>query len=716
MNEELNCTGGVLRRREVDQKEHGAPVIENREAADRSARLLFGLSVFTCLAGSCVLIFLALQMAVAFSSVNARSAAAGKVALLDDVRSYYSENILPVLQAHNVPTSHEYHDVEGAVPVPATITKEMAARSEINNDDVQFGFLSRYPFIGTDSVSYTWPEDLVAIDSLHKSGDAEYIKTIERAGQDYYYYARAVYMTEGCVSCHNSHPASTKTDWKVGDFRGITRVATPVVPFSALEQLSGRFRVLEMIAVLMATFLTAGVLFWTARRVSERQKISAAQRQAQSMIAARRQMNEIATRDALTGLPNRFFLESLFETLESQMAPETEIAILQIDLDRFKPINDTLGHAAGDHVLRHVAGTLQTFACDGRVAARIGGDEFVILAPSAPMKELEALAGQVIEAMNAPVMFEGHACHVGASVGIAVGADPKQLLVDADVALYRAKERGRGRVAAFSKDLQDEIRRAKELADDILDALANDEFVPVYQPQFDAQTLQVVGIESLVRWDHPRSGRISPDGFLGMARDLGVESDIDASILKKAMRDYERLVALDLAPERISVNISEARLHDLELPDRLAELDLSRGALTFELLETALLDDCKPEVRENIRRIKDLGIEIEIDDFGSGHASILGLLSLNPSRLKIDRMLIDPIVHSASKRKLVEAVFDIGRSLDVKVTAEGVASFEHVELLRAMQCDVLQGFYLASPMPFDVLVEFLTSKRRSAVA
>ena len=386
--------------------------------------------------------------------------------------------------------------------------------------------------------------------------------------------------------------------------------------------------------------------------------------------------------------------------------------------DRFKQINDTAGHAAGDALLVHVADILKTHTREEDFVARIGGDEFVVVCVgSGIMRAPEEIGERIVEAASVPFVFEGRQCWFGASVGIANARGrhiiPEQLLVNADIALYRAKSYGRGRVEYFSSELQAEIIHKQQISDGIRVGLNNNEFVPHYQAQVDAKTLQITGFEALARWDNPEEGLLPPAVFLDIAHELNAVSAIDRMILEGAVADYHRWKAEGYELPRLSVNVSSRRLREPELIPSLREMDLPRGVLSFELLESVFLDDADETIIWNIDTLKEMGIDVELDDFGSGHASIVSLIKLGPDAIKIDRELIQNIPGDQSRCDMVRSIIDIGKSLSVRVVAEGVETAEQSDLLRVLGCDVLQGYYFSKPMPSVDVPGFIDSWQAS---
>jgi diguanylate cyclase (GGDEF)-like protein len=427
----------------------------------------------------------------------------------------------------------------------------------------------------------------------------------------------------------------------------------------------------------------------------------------------RARIEHMALHDSLTGLPNRRFLDTELSKSTENTDPKAAVsALLIVDLDRFKQINDTFGHPAGDALLVHVSEILSLLARPTDFVARIGGDEFVIVCKQdTDAEHLNWLANSIVEQMRLPMLYDGSECRFGVSVGISTiesGAiEVSQLLVNADLALYQAKSTGRNRFAFFTSELQANTLRTKMLADDILRGIEEGEFVPFYQPQFCADNHAVTGVEALARWQHPERGIVSPDEFLGVAEEFNVTAAIDRVILRQTLEDMKSWSKNGLEIPRASVNVSAQRLQDSELLESLEGLNIAPGTLSFELVESIFLDDSDEIVVQNIERIKKLGIDIEIDDFGTGRTSIISLLKLNPRRLKIDRQLIIPMTESRASRKLAKSVVEIGKSLNIEVVAEGVETMRHAQLLQRLGCDILQGYVFARPMSADDLVRYM---------
>lgn len=432
-----------------------------------------------------------------------------------------------------------------------------------------------------------------------------------------------------------------------------------------------------------------------------------------ALAAAHAEMEHLSNHDALTDLPNRRMLASYRKQVrQRRIDGQLRSAVLHIDLDRFKQINDKFGHAAGDAVLCHVADILRRASTPNSIIARVGGDEFVIFIDHAPHDALLGYwARSLVQEARRPFMFEGNQCRFGFSIGIAVDDgtthDDTALFENADLALYRAKEEGRGQLRFYSPDLKTAAITRRQCADDILAGIDQGQFQCVYQPQYACKTLEIIGAEALVRWDHPTRGRLAPDAFMEVAEDLDIVAKIDQAVFEIALEDSRKWRSAGRYIPQISVNVSAKRLLDPMLPMRIAHLANEEQRFAFELLESVFLDDAEETLQINLEAMRGFGVAIEVDDFGTGHASMLGLLNLRPSRLKIDRQLIIPLLDNKQQRQLVASIIEIGHVLGIAVVAEGVETQDHIDILSALECDYLQGYGLARPMDAQALEPLL---------
>lgn len=431
---------------------------------------------------------------------------------------------------------------------------------------------------------------------------------------------------------------------------------------------------------------------------------------------ARRTIERIAHTDALTDLANRRAFE---RDLEQALTKTTcLLGLLHVDLDRFKWVNDTLGHPAGDQVLQSAASRLCAAVGSDGTVYRVGGDEFTIIVPSLASEEIATWLGDaIVSAMEAPIPLGPQYVTVGASVGIALANmgqhDAGSLTTHADAALYEAKRNGRNTVRLSTPELQRRIDDERRLSFDIPAAIEKREFVPFFQPQFDTILNKVIGVEALVRWHHPERGLLTPDAFLRAATELGRIDQIDQIILEESLRTVERLRSDGYFLPALSVNVSEARLVDPELCNDIERLWKRRDCqLTVELLETVYFDEFREAEKftKNLQRLRRLGVRLETDDFGSGRASITGLLRISPDGIKIDRSLIKKVVTSHKQRSVVRGILEIAKALDIDCIAEGVETQEDIDAIVELGCSRFQGFALGKPMSEQDLVDYLSAQ------
>ncbi len=437
---------------------------------------------------------------------------------------------------------------------------------------------------------------------------------------------------------------------------------------------------------------------------------------AQELAESYAEIEHAAQHDYLTGLPNRNFFDARLRSLQNSDQYRS-LAVLHLDLERFKEINDSHGHTAGDHVLRVASSRIIAAVSASAVAARTGGDEFVILLTDfSSTAELEAIGKRLQKALSEPVAFGNAVLRFGVSIGIGFtleGRPDANLLTESDVALYQAKRLGRNRIAFFDPALKDQLSARRTLALELQDALEQGQIIPHYQVQIDARTGGIAGLEALVRWNHPSRGLLAPFEFLPVAQDAGLANAIDAAVLDRVLEDRSHWRAEGLDVPRIAVNVSATRLHDAELLAELERRHTDFHGIAFELVETIFLDESSDEILDRIHRLRSLGIEIELDDFGSGHASLLGLVKIRPDRLKIDRNLVKDVVVSVEQRRILRSIIQIAQALKVGVIAEGIETKQHAEALRRFGCDIFQGYHFGRPEPFEAVTRRLSSEQFS---
>lgn len=439
------------------------------------------------------------------------------------------------------------------------------------------------------------------------------------------------------------------------------------------------------------------------------QDITAAREQQDAILAAKTKIEFQALHDPLTGLANRRAFDLAIADRQASANPAA--TVVRIDLDHFKYVNDTLGHQTGDFVLCEVARILQDEAGTTALPVRIGGDEFVLLLSAGTTAEDGAeLAERILDRLRQPLTFEGKIIRYGGSFGVASTHDGllplEDLIIGADAALYEAKDMGRNRVRCYAAALHETVIGRRELAYEIRKAVANAEFEPYFQLQFDARTHRISGAEALARWRSPSLGLVMPDVFFPVARQLSMVEEIDQVMFRKAMDQIHGLRRAGVVIPKISFNVTAERIQNPESFASLLERRTDGVQVALEVLESVLVEDQNDCFRFNLDRLREAGVLIEVDDFGSGHASIIGLLQLGPDAMKIDQRLIRPMIEHEVSHEIVGSIIGMAKLLDIEVIAEGVETFDHARILAEMGCDTLQGYAFCKPMPIAELEAF----------
>lgn len=422
-----------------------------------------------------------------------------------------------------------------------------------------------------------------------------------------------------------------------------------------------------------------------------------------------------AFHDALTGLPNRaLFSDRVQHALDRTARHDEPIALLLLDLDDFKAVNDRLGHSAGDELLRTIAERLRGCLRSADTPARLGGDEFAILLEGTDEASARAIAARILDEISQPIVIMGSEFRIGGSVGIALGTGSKErmpdLLRSADTAMYAAKGGGKGRIEIFEDRMQSGLVKRLETRTELHRALEQDEFVLHYQPVFRMRPHVLIGVEALVRWEHPSRGLLPPSEFISVAEDSGLIVEIGREVLRKACAQARIWMDLDTRrrPFRFSVNFSVRQLRDPALADEVADILRSHAvppkALVVEVTESALMEDPK-DVAATLGRMKEMGVHVAIDDFGTGYSSLSYLRRFPVDILKIDRFFVQGLDAGPEEAAYARAIVRLGHSLDLEVVAEGVETTGEYEALMEMGCDFAQGFRFAAPLPPDKVVE-----------
>ncbi|MBK5305146.1 MAG: EAL domain-containing protein [Frankiaceae bacterium] len=450
-------------------------------------------------------------------------------------------------------------------------------------------------------------------------------------------------------------------------------------------------------------------------------EIQSATRDVTARMDQEHRLARLALGDALTGLPNR---AALTQFLEDQIEASLPVAVLFLDLDRFKVVNDSLGHSAGDELLRSVASRLSSTCRDGDMVARLGGDEFVLVAAGLNEAAAVALSDRVQRVLAVPVTVSGHELVISASIGIVLSDPSRQdqdaegLLRDADISMYRAKSKGRGRVVVWFDDLGSAAVQRFGLEAELRAALERDELVVHYQPQVQLSTGRITCVEALVRWQHPTRGLLGPGEFLQVAEDSGLIVDLGRRVLRLAVEQVAQWRQLPGAGELcLAVNVSGQELLD---PERLAETlavlaeaGLPTGSLTVEVLEDVLFDD-EGAMRGLLTGYVRAGVSLALDDFGTGSSSLTGLRDVPIQALKIDRAFVAGIGTSPQDEAIIRAIRSLTSDLGMDCIAEGVEEEAQRAWLTGAGVESGQGYLLHRPLPADVLERVLREGRQPA--
>jgi diguanylate cyclase (GGDEF)-like protein len=414
-------------------------------------------------------------------------------------------------------------------------------------------------------------------------------------------------------------------------------------------------------------------------------------------------VRHLARHDALTDLPNRVLLREEMDKLEARIQRQENVAVLCLDLDHFKAVNDTLGHGVGDKVLVTVATRLKECSRETDVVARLGGDEFAILVHSLEhARDAAVIAARIVKSLAVPMEIDGHHVSIGCSVGIALapvdGQQAEVLLQKADLALYRAKSEGRGNYHFFEKGMDEALQYRRALETGLKVALARGEFRLMFQPLLNLSDNRVCCLEALLRWDHPERGLIPPAEFIPIAEETGAINAIGEWVLREACKT----AAGWPEPVRVAVNLSPMQFKSRMLVDHvmtaLSEAGLAPRRLELEVTESLLLADTE-QTLQTLHRLRGLGVKISMDDFGTGYSSLSYLRSFPFDKIKIDRSFMDGIGPREDSLAIIKAVIGLGQSLGMTTTAEGIETEEQLEAVRAQGCSEVQGFLFSPPLP-----------------
>lgn len=441
---------------------------------------------------------------------------------------------------------------------------------------------------------------------------------------------------------------------------------------------------------------------------------------ADSLTLANQELTHLALHDTLTGLPNRTLLADRIQQATQLVAEQGGcFALMFIDLDGFKPVNDAFGHHLGDQLLREVGLRLREDLRSQDTLARIGGDEFVLLVQLSQPDDALRLAERQVGLINQSFRVAEHDLNISASVGIALfpgnGATPQELLMNADAAMYHAKSMGKNGYSFFDMSMNTNARRQLQLLQDLRNAVEKQQLRLFYQPKFDALSGRAIGAEALLRWEHPQHGLLLPDKFIELAEKTGVIIAIGDWVLNEACRQMQVWFAQGYRDWRIAVNLSALQFCHAGLVASVASAlqrhQLPANSLTLEITETTAMSDADASMTV-LQQLSEMGVDLSIDDFGTGYSSLMYLKRLPANELKIDRGFVRDLEHDSDDAAIVSAIVALGQALGLRIVAEGVETDVQQTFLTRLGCDSLQGYHLGHPLPPDTFMSAIEAKER----
>jgi diguanylate cyclase (GGDEF)-like protein len=471
--------------------------------------------------------------------------------------------------------------------------------------------------------------------------------------------------------------------------------------------------------VLVTTLAVLGMTLLTS--VLDARMESRTSALANSLTLANQELTQLALHDNLTGLPNRILLaDRIGQAINQVDAVGGYLAVMFIDLDGFKPVNDAFGHHMGDQLLRAVGSRLRGSLHGQDTLARIGGDEFVLLVSLEEPAYAKGIAAQQVHLISQSFEVAGHALQISASIGIALypgnGIDQNELLMNADAAMYHAKSIGKNGYSFFETSMNTNARKQLQLLQELRLALAEHQLRLFYQPKFDAHSGDPIGAEALLRWEHPRLGLLAPAAFIDLAEKTGLIIDIGNWVLDEACRQMREWVDLGFGHWRVAVNLSALQFGHAGLVRGVAStLDrhgLAAANLTLEITETTAMSDADASMAV-LQQLSDMGVDLSIDDFGTGYSSLMYLKRLPANELKIDRGFVRDLEQDSDDAAIVSAIVALGQALGLRIVAEGVETSNQQAFLTRLGCDSLQGYLLGHPLPAERFMHDIQAARHT---
>jgi diguanylate cyclase (GGDEF)-like protein len=505
-----------------------------------------------------------------------------------------------------------------------------------------------------------------------------------------------------------SHPGDERVATPKASFVLSDATGAPVATFEWLPQTPGATLLRSVLPPVVVLIFGLSILGWEIYRRGRQA--------ARALVAGKAHATHLAYHDALTGLPNRLLLaDRLGRAVEELRRRNTAFAVHCIDLDKFKHVNDTFGHQAGDEVIQMAAQRISSACRQSDTVARLGGDEFAVVQMDADLDGVARLAERLVELLSEPMDLSVGRVHIGGSVGVSLltegGVEPQECLRQADLALYRVKETGRGHYCFFEPEMDATVRFRKALESDIREAIEQQQFYLAYQPQIDGRG-KIIGVEALLRWNHPERSALSPSVFIPVAEEAGLIEELGFFSLRRAFEDSRRWPGL-----KIAVNVSPSQLRAkgfaAKLTALVAETGIDPAHFELEITEGVLLGD-DPQTHDTLSAIRDLGFRLALDDFGTGYSSLSYLHRYPIDKIKIDRSFVSNLGLDKEADAVVTAIVRLARALNLTVIAEGVETEEQRLRLTLAGCSDVQGFLLGRPSAVEVIDELVAAEQIAA--
>lgn len=482
-----------------------------------------------------------------------------------------------------------------------------------------------------------------------------------------------------------------------------------------LQTFKGLFYVLFTAAILYLMFNNVIKVI----RIKENSREKSYRKLVESKRKLKESMNEIKKfeyYDFLTCLPNRGFMAEKIENILKKADDKTSFSLLFLDLDNFKMVNDVLGHDYGDILLKNIAWDLRECIDEKDIVARFGGDEFLILLTDVCDKEnIENKAKRILNLFSRQWSLSGKEFFITASAGIVIypfdGADLQTLYKNADTAMYQAKESGKNCFLFFRQHMNEKMSEKLELENKLRKAIKNEEFIVYYQPLIDIRSMQVMGVEALVRWNHPTEGIIQPAKFIPVAEESGLILEIDEFVMRTACKQLKAWIDSDIKPITISLNLTSKEFQQANFTEILKEIIKDSGLradfIEIEITESLIMKDIDVTL-DILKDLKSIGVRISLDDFGTGYSSLNYLKRLPIDTIKIDKSFIDEITEDSKEEAIAESIIALAHKMNLSVVAEGIETQKQLEFIKEQKCDKAQGYYFSKPLPVDEIERLLS--------